>query len=174
MKAAFGLGGLLVTLGVIIFIMASKGGWLDQAKTAIDEKNKVEPQLQQLSGKDAEGNRADESATLEPQLNGGKMAGILVTALTPGGAYQTHFGFQQFDYITQIGPQPVTNMSESDAKAFLLDAYRLGQNVTILRGNQKLMLPQAPKPGNPSPTRQPAGGNALQRQLQGIQGVPTH
>src|SRR3569623_1110804 len=88
MRYAFGLGGMLIVIVVIVWIMGASGGELDEAKSAIDARNKVDPQIKQWSGKAPDGSSAKDSATLQAQTdNSGKLRGLLVADIVPGGAY---------------------------------------------------------------------------------------
>ncbi|CAN5433317.1 hypothetical protein BH10PLA1_BH10PLA1_05230 [soil metagenome] len=166
MRYAFGLVGLLVVLGVIVWIMGGKGGELDQAKTALETREKLEPQLNQLAGRDASGASVAESAALSPQMNGGKLRGLLVSELTPGGAYEKHFGLKQYDLIVEIGPMDVQMFDAEAAKVQVMDAYQRDQSIVVQRGAEKITLP-ASIPG----VERPQG---LQGQLDAIKKIPMH
>ncbi len=190
MKFAFGLGGLLVVIGVIVWIMSAPGGELDQAKTAIDARNKVDPQIKQLSGKAADGTSAKDSATLEPQTDGsGKLRGLLVTNVVPGGAYDQHFGLKTYDLIIQVGPMDIKTQDASMAEAMMVESFSRKYEIVVIRGNNKVTLPlPAGAAAPPAPTAaagepQPAPSNAqpkppkskgLSGQLEQIQQIPMH
>lgn len=186
MKMAFGLGGLLVTLGVIVFIMGGPGGTLDQSKAAIDAQKKVDPVVKQLTGKSADGTRAQDSATLVGQFANGRMSGLAVQDVVTGGAYQAHYGLQPYDLIVQIGPHDLRGQDEEMGRALMVDAVRFSQPIVVMRGSNRLTLPQVgampggtPVPGGtptPAGTQQkpPAGGDPVRRQLDSIPGIPTH
>jgi hypothetical protein len=82
MRAALGIGGLLATLGVIVWIMSFE---LGHDKAVIDAGNKATVQVNQVAGRDENGAPVKESATLEPQQEGGKTTSILVTAVVADG-----------------------------------------------------------------------------------------
>ena len=182
MRFAFGLGGLLVVVGVIVWIMGAPGGELDQAKSAIDARNKVEPQIKQWSGKGEDGTPAQQSATLQAQTdNSGKLRGLLVADIVPDGAYAKHYGLKQYDLIVQVGPMDVRTMDEGMATSMMLDSYTRSQEIVVIRGNERVTLPQsASATANPAaPAGSPAAPTApkskgIQGQLEGIQGIPTH
>ena len=67
MRAVFGLGGILIVLGVIVYIMGGKNGELAHDKAAIDAGHKATEQFSQTAGRDSNGNPVKQSATLEPQ-----------------------------------------------------------------------------------------------------------
>lgn len=191
MKFAFGLGGLLIGVGVIIWIMSGPGGTLDQAKTAIDTRKKVEPQINQWSGKSADGTSAKDSATLEPQTDSsGKLRGLLVTNVVPGGAFDEHFGLKTYDLIIQVGPMDLKTQDASMAEAMMVESFSRNYEIIVVRANQKLTLPltagasaapsapaatgqPAAAPTNPQPT--PPKSKGLSGQLESIQKqIPTH
>src|SRR3569623_975807 len=128
MRYAFGLGGMLIVIGVIVWIMGAPGGELDQAKSAIDARNKVDPQIKQWSGKAPDGSSAKDSATLQAQTdNSGKLRGLLVADIVPGGAYEQHFGLKQYDLIVQVGPMDLRTQDEGMAEALMLESFARNQ-----------------------------------------------
>jgi hypothetical protein len=180
MKAAFGLAGILVTLGVIVWLMGSSGGTLDQAKTAIDTKRQLETST--ITGRNEDGTRIGETVAFEPmRSSGGKVTGLLVTSIGESNALATKYGLKQFDRIDKVN-----NMSFDalgiEPETQVLEAPVRGWTLQVTRGTTQLTLPQAPQ--GPSPTAQPGqpaapqpappSGNPLQRQLDSIQRTPTH
>ena len=183
MRYAFGLGGLLVTVGVIIWIMAAPGGELDHAKSAIDVRNKVQPELNRIGGKGEDGTPAEKSATFEGQNDpqSGKFRGLLVADVLPAGAFEKHFGLKQYDLIIQAGPIDLRTQDEGMAKALVVESFQRGQELTVIRGNDKLTLPQASTAATPTTPGQPAAqpnkpkSTGLSGQLESIQNsIPTH
>jgi hypothetical protein len=125
----------------------------------------------QVAGIDTStGGSAKESATIEVLMAGGKPDSILVTKVTPGGAYDKHFGLKENDTILQIGPLPIKELikSDDDAEAFLLDAFQRQQALLVVRDGNQLTLPQAPPPGKPASTDGKGSTDPLQQQLDGI------
>ena len=184
MRVAIGLAAILVTIGVIVWIMSAIT--LPAAQQAINVKKKVEPQVQQIAGQDTSGRDARESIKLDSETRGGKMTSVLVTAIDEGGAMAKSFGLKRGDSIVEIAPQgeamqPVRDMESSQAaKDMLLSAYQNMQHIVVVREGQKLTLPQ---PGGNTPSAagsgssggaKPASGNPLQDQLDAVQKVPTH
>ena len=55
MRAAFGLVGLLVVIGVIVWIMGAPGGYLDKTKADIDAGNKAKAQVNVIAGNSSDG-----------------------------------------------------------------------------------------------------------------------
>ena len=153
MRAAFGLVGILITLGVIIWIMAAPGGELDHTKAVLDAKKHVEPQVNQIAGRSASGDmRFNESAKFELQTAGGKPSNILVLEVDPSGPAAQYYGLVRGDTITEVGQLgPVrdsnTITSSDDAMVFVMDAYQHQQPITVIRDGQKLVLPQPGTPG---------------------------
>lgn len=171
MRMAIGLAAILITLGVIIWIMSAVT--LPMTQQAISVKKKVEPQVLQMSGKGTDGTDARQSIGLDAENTGGKMTAVLVTALVAGGPMEEYFGLQKGDSIVEISPQngafmPVKEMGGSDeAKDQLLAAYQNSQQIIVNRNGQKITLP-LPKPDKGKPAQQ-APGSALQNQLDAIQ-----
>src|SRR4051812_2215023 len=102
MRAIFGLVGILVTVGVIVWWMGSGGG-LTQTGVVMHEGQKAREQVNQIGGMQRDtGERASDSADLEAISSGGKVNGILVTSVKPGGAYAQYFGLQTNDTIVGV------------------------------------------------------------------------
>jgi hypothetical protein len=176
MRAVLGIGGLLATLGVIVWIMSFE---LGHDKAVIDAGNKATVQVNQIAGVDDNGVKVKESATLEPQQADGKTASILVTSVVADGAYAKMWGLQRNDAITEIGPltvqQVVTDSGSADD--YVMDAYQHGQPLTVYRNGQKMVLQaQSALLPTPSPNSPNHSGNPLQGQLDAIQSqqIPTH
>ncbi len=124
------------------------------------------------------GMRVQDSITLDPQTNGGRLNSILVTDIVADGPMARYYGLKRNDSIIQVGPMQVRDFSDpSMAKDMIYESYQRQQQLVIVRNGQQLTLPQqpannapAPQPSNPEP---PPSDRPLDRQLRGI-GVPTH
>src|SRR2546430_15609135 len=101
MRMAFGLIGLLVTIGVIVWIMAAVE--LPHTQAVVGAQKQVKPAVQQIAGRDENGIDARDSIKLGAETSGGKMSSVIVTELTPGGAMEKYFGLKQNDSIVEIG-----------------------------------------------------------------------
>jgi hypothetical protein len=188
MRMALGLAGILVTLGVIVWIMSVVT--LPATKQALDTKKRITPQIEQMAGHTTQGTRAADTIKVDVDSRGGKMVGVLVTDVTEGGAMDTYFGLKKGDSITEIGPLPVADMgSASEAKDYLVAEYQRSGKITVTRGGLKKFLPtptdtpaaaaaaaeaaakkkSAASPGSPGGTD--ATKDALQKQLDAIPGV---
>ena len=165
MRAMFGLVGLLVTLGVVMyFFMRVEAPTLEQGKKAQD-------QVQQMSGRGQDGRSAMDSFKTEPQNQGSRLAGLKVTDVTPGGAVEDYYGLKKGDLIvsitTQAGLQKVGDSSNNDpgmAKIQVQEAFQGSQPIVVQRNGRQLTLPapvgappEAPAVQMPtSPGQQPA------------------
>jgi hypothetical protein len=170
MRAIFGLVGLLVGVGVLVWWLGSGGG-LEHTEQVLKQGQTARETASQVAGIDTStGGSAKESATIEVLMAGGKPDSILVTKVTPGGAYDKHFGLKENDTILQIGPLPIKELikSDDDAEAFLLDAFQRQQALLVVRDGNQLTLPQAPPPGKPASTDGKGSTDPLQQQLDGI------
>jgi hypothetical protein len=185
MKAAFGLAGILVTLGVIVWFMGAKGGALDEVKEAHTVQQKADQLIKPLANENPDGGRISDTMTLEPQFpNGGRFAGLLVTRIEPNNVLYQRYGLRQYDLINKINGMPARDIDPGMAEAQVQEAAGRQWELTVLRGTQELTLPKqagtaAPgatgQPGTPQPAPPPGGAtNSLQRQLEGIQKIPTH
>ena len=165
MRMAFGIAALLVTIGVIVWIMGSIT--LPQTKQALDVQKKVQPQVQQMAGRGADGRVASESIKLQPDSTGGRVTSFIVTSIEPTGPLATFYGLQRGDSIVEIGPQSARDIGEvGAAKDFLTDAYQRQLQIVVVRQDKRITLPAADTPA-PAPGAAPAG-SALDQQLQGI------
>lgn len=175
MRMAFGLVSVLVAIGVIVWIISAVEA--PSMQQAANVQKNVRPKVEQIAGKDsATGEDARQSIKLDIQGRNGKMVGVLVTAITPGGAFEKYFGLQRGDVVTQIAPaggafMPVADMSTpAEAKDQLLSAYQNSQQIVVMRGEQKLTLPATPTASPAAPAAAPAAGSndAVQKQLDTI------
>ncbi len=137
MRMAFGLVGVLVTLGVIIMIMHSYT--LPAAKQAISAKQRVE---KQFGSNTAEGMEdAKNSIVLDDVTRGGHFTGLLVKSVTPGGPMATDFGLAGGDVITAIGGMRLRDNDDPElARAQLFEAKMRRQPLTVTRATAELQL----------------------------------
>jgi S1-C subfamily serine protease len=179
MRMAIGLAGILVTMGVIIWIMSAIT--LPSAKQAIDVKKKVTPQAEQWAGHTTDGTRAVDTMKVKAEhSSSGRMTGLLVTDVADGGAMQTYFGLQKGDVITEIGPLSVRDQGDAGtAKDLVVDQYQRSGQITVRRDGKEVKLPlpkSANAPATPGAPAAPAAGDssgdAIQKQLDAIPGVP--
>ncbi|HMB94676.1 MAG TPA: hypothetical protein VKK61_01420, partial [Tepidisphaeraceae bacterium] len=95
MRAMFGLVGLLVAIGVIVWFEGSGGG-LSHTQAVLKADQNAREQVNQIAGNDPDtGQRASESAELQPLTTNGKLSGFLVTKVRTDGAYARYFGLQR-------------------------------------------------------------------------------
>src|SRR2546421_2579825 len=137
MRAAFGLVGILITLGVIIWIMTKTE--LPQMQQAATIQKEVTPQVNQIAGNSASGNmRFNESLKVELQQSGGKSNSILVTDVDGAGPAAGYYTLKRGDSIVEVGNLgPVrdsnTITSSDDAMVFVMDAYQHQQPLIVVR-----------------------------------------
>jgi hypothetical protein len=130
--------------------------------------------------------RATDTIKLAQETSSGKLTGLLVTNVTPGGAMEKHYGLKRNDSIVEIAMgggalTPVKEMSSiDDAKDALLTAYQNSQPIVVVRDEKRITLPLAPalsatQPGKASPNTaaKPAdkSKDSLQQQLESIPGI---
>jgi C-terminal processing protease CtpA/Prc len=165
MRMAFGIAAFLVCIGVIVWIMSAI--WLPSAKQSLDVKKRVEPQVQQMAGRDAAtGRPVSESIKLAADKSGGRTNGFIVTSIVEDGALAKFYGLKRGDSIVEIGPQTAKEIDQVDAaKDFLTDAFQRQSEIVVIRDGTKLTLPAKPAAGAPKPA--PAQ-QSVEQQLQGI------
>src|SRR3954452_7411508 len=124
MRMAFGLVGLLVVIGVIVWIMHSVT--LPATQQELNTRKEMPPKVQQMGGKDSDGTDSRQQIKLDAESSGGKMTSVLVTDITAGGVMEKYFGLKKDDSIVEIGMgggvmKPVKEMdSPKEAKDALL------------------------------------------------------
>jgi hypothetical protein len=176
MRMAIGLAGILVTIGVIVWIMSAIT--LPATKNALDVKRKVTPQVEQMAGHTSDGTNAMDTIQVAGQSPGGRLNALRVKSVSAGGAMDKHFGLKEGDVIIEIAPQggalmPVKDMSSvEDAKVQLFTSYQNSQSIVVLRNGQKVTLPLAAAPKTPAAPAAGTSKDALQQQLDAIQPVP--
>lgn len=138
MRMAFGLVGILVTLGVIIMFMHVYE--LPAAKQAITVKKKVEAWGESNT---AEGMAdAKASIVLEEVTTGGKFNGFLVKSIVPGGPMARDFGLAAGDTIVAIGGIRMRDFNDpelSNAELFG-EAKLYNRPLTVIRGGSEIEL----------------------------------
>ena len=171
MRMAIGLAAVLVTIGIVVWIMSAIT--LPSAKSALDAKKRVQPQVEQIAGHTADGTRAVDTVQVKGQSRGGKLSALVVTSVVEGAAMDKYFGLKEGDAIKEIGPLSVGDMDSPEAaKDFLVAEYQRSGQITVTRDGKDVKLPLPPPPkksGEPAAATPAAGGNSLQQQLDAIQ-----
>lgn len=161
MRAGFGLVGILMTIGVIVWLWSSIV--LPHDKAAIDAGRQATTQLNQIAGNSADGTmRFDQSLDFDLTRKGGRINDLIVLDVKPGGPAETFYGLRKNDFILELGPLAIRDQinSKDEARDFLMDAYQRSQPIVIVRNGQKITLPLS---GRPAPASTP------QQQLEQIQ-----
>lgn len=144
MRAAFGLIGILATLGVLILILAGPGGYLQHSQSAIKAGRKATTEVNVLAGNAPDGTvRAIDTISFKlDRTDFGKIRGLLVTAIVPDGAMAQRYDLKVNDLIVDFGPVAFVDVVQDHASAadFLTDAYQRGSSLTVMRDGQKLTL----------------------------------
>jgi hypothetical protein len=182
MRMALGLAGILVTIGVIVWIMSAIT--LPATKNALYVKRKVTPQVEQMAGHTSDGTNAADTVQVKREERGGHLSAIVVTQVVEGAAMDKHFGLKKGDAITEIGPLAVKDMgSAEEAKDYLTAEYQHSGQITVRRDGKEIKLPlpaaekapAAPAAAAPSPaaggSSGSGSGDSLQKQLYAIQTV---
>ncbi|HEY2586030.1 MAG TPA: hypothetical protein VGI81_09745 [Tepidisphaeraceae bacterium] len=148
MRAIFGLGALLVAVGIMFYVFTK-----NTAET-LKVAKPMQEQAQQMSGRGQDGVGAEHSFQCEPVQRGTRLDALLVTAVTPGGAADTFYGLKKGDKIISIstsgGLQKVNDASNGDAemaKAMLAQySFSASQPIVVERNGQQLTLPASAAP----------------------------
>ena len=164
MRAMFGLAALLVTVGVVAWIMSSF--YLPYTKAVLNAQKSMQPTLNRVAAQGEDRLPSSSSAVLIPIEKNGQLRGLAVQSVVIGGAMDTTYGLLPGDIILQIhgipigDPYTATVQDESSAKDFLfVDAYRGNWPLTVDRGGTVITLPKdrafvpsAPVPANTNGT----------------------
>src|SRR4051794_17597416 len=112
MRMAFGLVGILVAIGVVVWIMSVF--YLPNVQQAVKTQNRIRPQVEQMAGHTSDGEKASDTIKVDAESSAGRMTSLIVTDVKAGGAMQNYFGVQKGDSIIEIGPQPVKGMGSAE------------------------------------------------------------
>ncbi|MBA3272326.1 MAG: hypothetical protein H0T11_00440 [Chthoniobacterales bacterium] len=172
MRIAFGLVGMLVTIGVIVMVMSM---YLTKSSQDIKVGNKAREQVKQIGARSEDHTPAMDSFTTDAIMTGGKLDNLLVTAVVTGGAADKYFGLKKGDAIVEISVagslMRVSDVASHDAelaKASIVDAFSKSQQIVVVRDGKEITLPATAAPGAPPSS----AGNALSQQLDAIQSQP--
>lgn len=185
MKAGIGLIGVLLAVAIIFYVAFGMGG-KGTVGTTLQEGKKAETAAKEISGLDQRGEKATDSLTFDADAKG-----VTVNSIVPNGAFDKKFGILPGDVIIQIGPMTRDQISSnSDAQAFLHDAYARNYELIVMRNGQKLSLPrdrhvgatpapaQTAQPTPPAPADpakpQPERKNAVGKTQDLINQIQTH
>ena len=180
MRMAFGLVSLLVTLGVIVWIMHSVE--LPYTQSSVKAMQDTQQFTNQLSGVDDKGIIITDTVSLFADTrNDGKLQDLQVTQVLPNSPLLTKYGLQPNDVIVAVidGHTVRTDMNglndEQAGRDAIRDAYSTGGQIVVQRGDQRLTLPSAPavppavvqnnqgqkpQPAAQPPQQNPSNGNS--------------
>jgi len=168
MRMAFGLAGLLVTLGVMVWIWHEVEG--PDIQVSLTAQKKVDTTLNQLNGQDNNGIRVEDSyKVFADSRDDGKLLDLQVTEVMPGGPMDAKYGLRANDVIIAAidGHTVRTDFaglnSQEEGTDAIRDAYTTGGQLVVERGNAKLTLPLSPTPVAPA---QPNNPNTLSANAQ--------
>jgi hypothetical protein len=174
MRFGFGLVGLLVTVGIMVIML--KFTYL--SPSVMKPSHDMQEQGTQISGHDATGGDARQSATFTDTIKNNKVVSYTVTAVTPGGGYATYFGLQVNDEVLGVISQGMEfdindTMTPGDRDT-ILDAYERGGQLKVNRpGVGVILLPIAGTGGGGTlPGLTPSYGGNSSRTPTGA--IPTH
>lgn len=186
MRMAFGLVGILVTIGVIVWVMHM--AYLPYVKTVVKTQQQVTPQIQQFGARDTtSGAEINTTYKLEPQESGGKVQSLLVTDIDPTSAMVSVYGLKRDDSIVAISwhgdMEKVKDINDAEsAEDRLMEAYRGSEPIVVVRDGEEVTLTaKTPPPalavegnsGSAQPKNNAAGGkDSMQQQLDAIQQIP--
>ena len=99
MRMAFGLIGLLVTIGVIVMIMNTV---LKKEQAVFSASKTAREEVTQIGGYSEDQTPAQNSVTFEPTDTGGRFDALRVTAVIKNGAMDKFYGLRANDVVVEI------------------------------------------------------------------------
>jgi hypothetical protein len=166
--AGIGLLGLLVTIGLVIWLFAQ----FEIPKAKVGKQ--VKEQTKQYAGYGQDDIPAPQSFATQGIMRGSKLDALQVTSVTAGGAMDTFYGLRPNDEITGINGTPLDVTSNNDeelAKSLVVqEGFQKKAPLNIRRNGQPMMLPlpagspaaqaplapQQPGPAQPAPAEAPS------------------
>ncbi len=152
MRAMFGLVGILVTLGVIVWLLAAPGGELDQISQAKKVQDRTKLMVNDLSGLESDGQQT-KADPLTLEASPGDFRYVTLTAIDPAGSeLASKYGLSVGDQITAIGPLAVggPSVSNVDDAKLQLNSMQAVASITVRRNGQQIVLdPDRPQPATP-------------------------
>lgn len=146
MRNMFGLAGILVTVGVVAWILNS--AYLPHTQAVITAQKSMQPTINRIASQGDDGVPVAKSAVLVPIETNGKLRGLSVQSIVQGGGLQTVYGLMPGDVIRRINGFVIGESGnasvedESSAKDFLcVDAYRGHWPLTVDRAGTEISLP---------------------------------
>jgi len=167
---AFGLVGLLVTIGVIAWLMHAI--YLPDVQASLHAQQKAETFVNQLNGVDANGVRIEDTyAAFADMRSDGKLQDLQITQVRPGSPMELKFGLRANDVVLAAidGHTVRTDLSglnnEQEGKDAIRDAYTSDGQLVVQRGDAQITLP-LPKPQQLPPPPVPKNTTAQNQQMQ--------
>jgi hypothetical protein len=152
-----GILALLLGVGLMFYLMFGSG----YGKGVSDANKQMKEDAQGFSGRDAEGTPVTETVTFEPAEKNGKVTGIRILTVVPGGAMEKKYGLRPADivYGDTASPFDTVVSNADDCKTFLHTAYQYNRPLEVDRSGQKIRLPEqrnvGPAPVSATPAPQP-------------------
>src|SRR5882672_10310885 len=134
--AGFGLVAFLIAIAISLWM------WGSYHKEVAHYGVQATKEAQQFAGQDEHGRLAINSLTLVPEVQNGKLKYVLVDTIDPQGAYAKWFHLQQNDAIIAVAGLDLRDQDAEMAHALIQEAYQRQQELTIMRGGKKIVLPE--------------------------------
>jgi DNA polymerase III epsilon subunit-like protein len=148
MRAGFGLVGLLICVGVIVWIMHKST--LPYTEEVLKKNDEAKKQLNPIAGYSADGSmKFSDSLVVDTETSGGKISAIDVTKVVAGGPADTAYGLKEGDAILEIGPLTVKDniQTAGDAMDQLVQfGYEKSAPLKIIRDGNEMTLTPNSKP----------------------------
>jgi hypothetical protein len=138
MRGAFGLVSILVC-GLIVAYL-----WSSNVQNVAKVNKSVQPQVQQLAGKNTDGSRAADSAKFNPVERNGALKGIQVVSIDSTGALFTYWGLQPNDIVLRIGELKVGDPTMEDFESvrdWVVEGMQRKKDMDVDRDGVTITLP---------------------------------
>lgn len=139
MRAMFGLVGLLVAIGVLVY------AWVSYNAPVIKTGRQAQTEVAGIGLQTTEGERYQDMVKLDEIDKNGKTVELAVRSIKEGSEFQQKTGLKVGDVITEVGNQGgltrVRDIDDSEiAKNYVIESPRGKWPLKVLRGGKELTL----------------------------------
>jgi hypothetical protein len=138
MRGMFGLVSILLAGALVAYL------WATHTQEVSHVNRSVQPQLQQLAGKSADGTPAGKSATFAAIPSNGAIKRLRVLTIDPAGGLAVYWGLKPNDEIIRIGSFNVGDAAMDDqqsAKDWVVEGMQRKMDMSVNRGGVTITLP---------------------------------
>lgn len=142
---AFGLVGVLITMAIVVYMLFAYTGVGDKSymQTVGEAKKQADAQVRDISGKTDDNRPVTQTIKYSLVNAGTKISGVRIDTVEPGGAMQKKYGVLPGDVVVEFPTGAARDVISSmdDAKTWLQDTYARSMPLIVMRGNNRITLP---------------------------------